>query len=199
MRVWHGALPRLDTRQRGSASGLAQAGRAVAAAEQRRSRRATAAKAMATMSDGCRVAAARVSCGTTASQLVAERRESLARCSAEARHSAERLSKRAGAGWTCTGSSRAAAVKQSDGCQGDGYHEQWLSWRCSTRFLAAALQRHSWWPSGVRVWHGALNGALPRLDTRQSGLASGQAQGGRAVAASTPCHAERRLPGRWLP
>ena len=85
------------------------------------------------MSDGCRVAAARVSCGTSAAQLVAERPESLAWCSAEARHSAERRSKRAGSARPFSGSSsgrarserrrsgRSTAPKQtatvSDGCR----------------------------------------------------------------------------------
>ena len=61
----------------------------------------------ATASDGCRAAAACVPCGTTATLLVAKRPERLPRCSGEARHSTERLSSRAGSGWTRSGSSGA--------------------------------------------------------------------------------------------
>ena len=113
----------------------------------RRSSRATAPKQTATVSDGCRAAAARVSCDTAASQRVAKRPESLPWCSAKARHSAERLSKRAGSAWPCSGSGRARSERRrsdramapkqtatvSDGCRAAA-----LQHACR-----ATLQRHS--------------------------------------------------------
>ena len=95
-------------------SGWPCSGSTRASLERLRSSRATTVKLMADVSAGCRAAAARMSCGTTASQLVAKRPESLPWCSAEARQSAQRLRKRAGSGWPC--SSRASRMFRLCSC-----------------------------------------------------------------------------------
>ena len=131
---------------------------------------------MATISHACRAAAARVLLATPASELATKRRGSRSWCSAEATHSAERLSERAGSGSTCTGSSRARRERRRS--------SRWLPSAMPVVLPQHAcfspLQRRSWLPSGVGVGHGALS----RLDTRQRGLANVQAQDRRAPAAA---------------
>ena len=152
------------------------------------------------MSDGCRAAAARVSCGTAASQLVAKQPGSLLWISAEARHSAERRSKRAGSGLTCASCRRArherrhpigaTALKQmitvSNGC---GAAAACVSCGTAASQLVAR-------PSE------SLPRCLRRLHTRHRGFASVLAQAGRAAAVaerdvSDGAEAERRLSSRW--
>ena len=155
------------------------------------------------LSDGCRAAAAGVALATTASWLVAKRPESLHRYCVEARHSAERLSKRTGSRWPCIGSSRAR-------------RKRWRSSRSTVVKPMATIsamavvprlhawpsppQRRGWLPSGVRVF----DGTLPRLGTWQRGLASVHAQDGHTAAAaehvvSDGAQADRRWSSRWLP
>ena len=71
---------------------------------------------------------------------------------------------------------------QSDGCAAGGYCDWCLSC-CITRVLRrqtcpAALQRRSWSPSRLTVWHGAPSS----LRTKQRRLAAMQAQAGHAPA-----------------
>ena len=134
VRTCHGAVRKLATRWRRSASGDAHAQAAPAAGVHAIVGGTAVSMPSAATSDGSRAAAARVVLATTASQPAATRPQSLPWPCAETRHSMVRLSKRGDSCSSRYGSRRARHCWRYGGEHAVGCHiKRWLSCRCSAR------------------------------------------------------------------